>query len=163
MTITFKRPTLYAFDPQTKEYRGTASPDICMASLGRDVLEFLAPAFTTEIAPPDVPRGSVAVWNGTVWTLVADHRGEVWWLGEQPVTITDLSDPVAAGLTKEKPVPPQPEPENPIVIRKRELQQKLNDVVQQGSSYVALKQPVPDDILSEQDALVKQIRKIDKC
>lgn len=162
MTITFKRPTLYAFDPNTKEYRGTASPDICMVSLGRDVLEFLAPAFTTEIAPPDVPRGSVAIWNGTVWDVVADHRGETWWFGEQPVAITDLSDPVAVGLAKERPIPPPPMPEDPVIVRRRELMDKLTAVVQQGSSYVALKQDVPKDILREQDDLVKEIRALDK-
>ena len=34
------------------------------------------PADCTSIAPPDVPEGKVAVFNGTTWALVEDYRNQ---------------------------------------------------------------------------------------
>lgn len=162
MAITFKRPVLYGYDPQTKEYAGPARPDIDAASLGRDVLDFLIPAFTTDVEPPDVPRGSVAVWRGDQWEIVADHRGQTWWQGEIPVRIADLGDPAGAGLTKDKPEPPPPPPEDPKEVIRRELTDRLNRITTQGASFVALKQDVPSEIIAEHRAIVTDLRALDE-
>lgn len=161
MPISFKRPTLYSFSPQTKEYCGETKPDIDMAALARDELVFLQPAFTTEVVPPVVPRGSVALWNGTAWDITADYRGQVWWSGEVPVTITDFSDPAAAGLTAD-PVRPEPPPRDELADRRSAIMAALQEVTAIGSSFVALKKPVPADITDRHDAIVAELQALDK-
>lgn len=161
MAIAFKRPTVYGFDPQTKEYTGPVTPDICHASLQRNELNFLSPAFTTEVAPPDTPRGSKAVWDGGSWSIVADHRGETWWAGERPVLIVDLGDPGVAGLVKEPPEPPPPPPPDPVKEKRSALFAQLSEVTAVGASFVQLKQPVPDDLVRKHAGIVAELRALD--
>lgn len=68
----------------------------------------LQPAFTTTLAPPDVPAGQAAVFRKGAWTLQPDHRGERWWSGTDPVQIETVGDPAAQGLTRDPVVPPAP-------------------------------------------------------
>lgn len=158
--ITFKRPLVYAFDPQTGEHRGQARVEVSIAALAHDRLEFIAPAWTTETAPPDAPRGSVAVWRGSGWELAPDHRGEVWYQGATPVQITDLSDPVAAGLTREPVVPP-PAPRDERAERRAAAMQKLTEATSVGSSFVALKKPIPDHWQQKHEAAVAELTALD--
>lgn len=160
-SIAFKRPVLYEYDPQTKEYRGEARPDIDVAALGRDVLVFIPPAFTTDVKPPTAPAGSVAAWDQGKWTLVADYRGETWWRGDTPVIISGIGDPKEAGLSRERPEPPTPPPEDPREVRRRELTKRLDDVLRQGGSYVALRRDVPGPIMAEHDSIIEELRALD--
>lgn len=158
MGIKFKRPILYGYNPVDKVFTGQTEADIDQASLAHNELEFLIPAFTTDIKPPDAPRGSRAVWNGEAWDIVADHRGERWWQGDRPVFIETLGDPSAAGLTKDRPEPPAPPPPDPVATKRSELSAKLNEVTMIGSSFVALKQRVPDDIVEKHASIVDELR-----
>ena len=69
---------------------------------------------------------------------------------------TDLGDPTALGLQREKPVTERPE--DPVQKQKRDLMARLQEITNLGSSYVVLKQEVPADILAEQSDLVSRIR-----
>lgn len=66
---------------------------------------FLIPAGAVETPPPAPPVGSVARWSGGAWAIVADHRGEAWYLDGQPTVITTVGDPVAAGYSSTPPLP----------------------------------------------------------
>lgn len=56
-----------------------------------------APPNSTTLTPPAVPSGSRAMWTGSAWQVVADHRGETWYdqtTGRAQV-ITTLGTPAA--------------------------------------------------------------------
>lgn len=58
--------------------------------------EFLIPAFATDQAPPSAPAGQYPAFQGGVWVLVPDHRGETWWRGlGDPVTVMTIGDPAS--------------------------------------------------------------------
>lgn len=99
--------TRYAFDTRNGVYVG-------LAELHPDPLnpgQFLEPWGTTDIAPPaEVPAGEAAVFANDVWTLVADHRGEVWFRGTDPVLVDFLGDPAGQDLTRAPVLPPAPPP-----------------------------------------------------
>lgn len=87
---------LYGFHNETGELLGVETPE-------RDPLDpsrILAPAFTTSVAPPAFGDGQRPVFIGGAWSVVADHRGEVWYRGREPVLIETLGEPVD-GLTPE--------------------------------------------------------------
>lgn len=91
---------VYSFHPQTGELVGQDVADPSPLEPG----EFLVPAGATDVAPPAPQAGKARVWNGTIWTLRPDHRGETWYGGEdgrQPRTIVALGDPALDGLTPE--------------------------------------------------------------
>lgn len=157
MEFSFERPTLFAFDPQTKEFISEVKAEVLIAALAENKIVFQRPAFSTDVPPPMKKAGFKPVWDGTTWNDVADHRGELWYRGEFPVRITELGDPTQLGLTATPPLPPVVV-EDAATIRKRELRVRLNEVVGIGASYVALKQPVPDDIVQEQSAIVTELR-----
>lgn len=66
---------------------------------------YLIPAGCVEVAPPDAEAGKAAVWSGTAWTMVADHRGETWYDGREPVAIDFVGDPAERGYRIEVPAP----------------------------------------------------------
>lgn len=158
--ITFSRPELYAFDAQTKEYRGPARAEISMPALAHDRIEFLIPAFTTEVKPPSVPKGSAAIWNDASWDVIADHRGETWWRGTTPVTIQDFSDPEAAGLTREKELPPEP-PRDLRAEQRQDILRQLMEVASIGSSFTHMGKKIPQEWMDKHDAIVARLRAID--
>lgn len=85
-------PILYAFHPLNGEYLGTAQAD--PSPLEVDV--WLEPAHTTKTKPPAVLAGHTTTWDGAIWTIVPDHRGETWYEADgTPVVITELGDPAA--------------------------------------------------------------------
>ena len=57
--------TVYAYDPITKEYQGTAKATEDPKHPGR----YLVPAFTTEIEPPEPGENQKVVWDGQAWRL----------------------------------------------------------------------------------------------
>lgn len=159
MEFSFERPTLYSFDPQTKEFISEVKAEVLIAALAENKIVFQQPAFSTDVAPPAKKTGFKFVWDGTAWNEIADHRGELWYRGEFPVRVAELGDPTSIGLQPEPPTPPVVV-EDAATIRKRELRERLNEVVSIGGSYVALKQPVPDDIVQEQTAIVAELRSL---
>lgn len=60
---------------------------------------YLIPAGCVEIEPPAADDGKVAVWTGDAWTLVVDHRGEVWYLDGEAITIDIVGDPAELGYS----------------------------------------------------------------
>jgi hypothetical protein len=68
--------------------------------------EFLIPAFSTTVEPPDQQAGWARVWSGSAWEQVLDHRGETWWGPDgNPVVIEELGNPVDSGLWSSAPLP----------------------------------------------------------
>ena len=67
--------TVYNYDPDTEEYLGPESAHESPMEPG----VYLIPAHATTIAPPEADDGHVPVFADGAWTLVEDHRGEVWY------------------------------------------------------------------------------------
>lgn len=94
--------TLYHYDRDTGEYRGSS---IARESpLEPGVL--MVPANATTSAPPSPGPKQAAVWQGGAWSLVADHRGETWWLSHAAsYVVQDLGTPAGS---ETQPAPPPP-------------------------------------------------------
>lgn len=67
--------TVYNYDPDTGEYLGTETAYESPQEPG----VYLMPAHSTETAPPETGEHQAAVYSDGAWTLVEDHRGEVWY------------------------------------------------------------------------------------
>lgn len=85
---------IFHYSPKTFEYlgRGKADPDPMNDG------EFLHPAFTTTVAPPEAADGTVNVYVGGGWQNMPDRRGETWWRADAadnttPVKIDFIGDP----------------------------------------------------------------------
>lgn len=100
------------FSPATGEHTGSYNAQVDPAeSKARAELVYCAPGrYTTDLAPPAREPGTAVVFRDGAWALVADHRGETWWDGHEPVVVEDLGDPAERGLS---PVEPTPEPPAP--------------------------------------------------
>lgn len=81
---------------------GSARPDPA-EGLGLDGTpkKWLMPANSTAIEPPKVEKGFVAVFNGSVWQAVEDHRNEICYdkITLRQVVIAELG-PIPDALTK---------------------------------------------------------------
>ena len=66
---------VYDYNPETGEYKGTGEAQESPLEPG----VYLIPAHATTIAPPEADDGHVTVFADGAWTLVEDHRGEVWY------------------------------------------------------------------------------------
>jgi hypothetical protein len=68
--------------------------------------EFLIPAYATTTKPPEaILNKQVYVFNDGSWSVVDDHRGEIWWKPSgESVTIEEIGSEVINGLLSEKPV-----------------------------------------------------------
>ncbi len=66
---------------------------------------YMIPAGCVEVPPPIAEAKKAAVWMADAWTLVADHRGEVWFDGDEAVAIDFVGDPGEKGLSPEPPAP----------------------------------------------------------
>lgn len=66
---------------------------------------YMIPAGCVEVPPPAAQAKKAAVWMADAWTLVADHRGEVWFDGDKTVTVDFVGDPGENGLSPEPPAP----------------------------------------------------------
>ena len=67
--------TVYNYDPNTGEYLGPETAHESPMEPG----VYLIPAHSTETVPPEVGEHQAAVYRNGAWTLVEDHRGEVWY------------------------------------------------------------------------------------
>lgn len=91
-------PAIYHYHPDTGEYLGIGAPDPSPLEPGK----WLYPAYATRTKVPSAV-GKVAVWSADHWTLVADHRGEIWWKDGGAHTITQLGNPGAVGFIPDGP------------------------------------------------------------
>ena len=98
--------TRYVYDARNGSYVGImqAHPDPMNPG------EWLEPAFTTAIAPPDAPAGEAPVFVNGGWVLEQDARGQIWFKGVEPVLVDFLGDPTGQELTKDPVLPPAPPP-----------------------------------------------------
>lgn len=67
--------TVYNYDPDTGEYLGLETAYESPMEPG----VYLLPAHSTETVPPEAGEHQAAVYRNGAWTLVEDHRGEVWY------------------------------------------------------------------------------------
>ena len=67
--------TVYNYDPDTGECLGPETAHESPLEPG----VYLLPAHSTETAPPEAGEHQAAVYSDGAWTLVEDHRGEVYY------------------------------------------------------------------------------------
>lgn len=60
---------------------------------------FPLPAGCVEQAPPEPAAQQVAQMIDGVWELVPDHRGETWYLGQEPIIVDFVGNPRERGLS----------------------------------------------------------------
>lgn len=83
---------------------------------------FMIPAGCVEEPPPAAEAKKAAVWMADAWTLVADHRGEVWFSGDEAVTVDFVGDPGERGYNATAPaVDPGPAALGPLTARQLRL------------------------------------------
>ena len=68
-------PVLYVHHPVTSEYLGTCAADPSPLEPG----VWLHPANTTDQEPPETGENEAAVWDGSAWQVVFDHRGATYY------------------------------------------------------------------------------------
>jgi hypothetical protein len=69
--------TIYNYHPKTGEYVGSSEARESPQENG----VFLIPAYATEAIPPGTQENECAVFNGSSWEIVTDHRGVTYYLG----------------------------------------------------------------------------------
>lgn len=106
----------FHFDRSTGEFLGLHNAQIDPLETQRQgKIVFCRPGLTdTMVPPPETATNEVAVWNGSAWDVLPDHRGETWWQGATPITVSAIGDPSEMGLspTEPPPEPPAPDAEN---------------------------------------------------
>jgi hypothetical protein len=96
----------YAYDQRTGAFVGQIEAQESPLEPG----VILEPAFSTPTEPPAASAKTAARWTGVAWTIMPDHRGEVWFSGMAPTVVDFLGDPAAHNLTAEPVLPPPPPP-----------------------------------------------------
>lgn len=117
---------IYSYDPKSGAFlaQGTAYPDP-MNEGG-----YLIPAHATEIAPPNVEGGLVAVFNGIEWDVVEDHRGTILYSPEgQKIEVKKLG-PIPEGYS----TTPPPEPIK--IVKDRGLLSIDNDAESARAGFI---------------------------
>lgn len=71
---------------------------------------YIEPVCSTDVAPPSPGNHQVAVFNGGVWTLVADYRGTIGYTESgEPVEIVNIGETLdSLGLLASPPVVVEP-------------------------------------------------------
>lgn len=121
---------IWHYNPDTKELLGGGVADPCPVEEGA----WLLPAFSTSAAPPELQAGQAAVFSGSGWSIVPDHRGETWWTADAkdntaPHIVTAIGDPTGFDppLTNVEP-PAPPAVTRPIVVSPRQIRQALSQL-----------------------------------
>ena len=111
--------TLYTYSPFTKEYTGSRLAQVINGK------ELTTSAYATTVAPPEIPEKNAAVWTGTAWKLMEDHRqrldstgtpqgGTPYWLPdkgddwESPPRYVKELGPLPEGAVTTRPEKPAP-------------------------------------------------------
>lgn len=114
---------IHHYSPETGELTGTSQARLDpMETEVAGEPRYLMPANSTQSAPPAAIAGQAYIWNQAlkVWDAVPDHRGEVWYGGDdgrEPVTVDTLGDPAALGLAAVEAPPPPPPPPTAANVR----------------------------------------------
>lgn len=103
---------IYNYSPKNGEYLSTspARIDPKESKIAGDNV-YLIPAHGTELPPPSSQNNEVAVFDTLIgaWRIEPDHRGETWFDDSgQPVTVSEIGDPLDFNLTQNEPVAPPP-------------------------------------------------------
>ena len=77
---------VYEYHHETGEFTGETFADVSPREPG----VYHHPANTTIKPPPRTSKNQIAVWNGTKWNIIADHRGKEGWVNGEPIEIRDL-------------------------------------------------------------------------
>jgi len=129
---------VYCFDYRSREFVGACE----LGPTDRDPRNptaFLVPGNAVVTPPPIVADRQVAIWGGAEWSIVSDHRDEIWYDPEgRAIVIEELGDPAALGLSPDAPPPPIPE------ITRRQLRLWM---LQHGHDDVAIRSAI--DALEE--------------
>ena len=91
---------LYCYD-ESGAYTGPVSPALSPARpFVNGAPNYLRPARSTSLPPPQAGPGEAAVFDGSAWALVQDHRGRTAWCvnTREPREVTTLG-PLEDGLT----------------------------------------------------------------
>lgn len=104
---------IFNFDPATGAYTGTGTASIdpleTAAAYANDPNAdpiYLIPANATAFAPPSFVAGQCPVFKNGAWSIVPDHRGEMWFSKDgTPVRVESVGNPEDAGLSAIKPPP----------------------------------------------------------
>lgn len=113
---------IYNYHPQNGEYLGTTEAK----ESPREEGVYLIPAHATTIEPPATQEHECAVFNGSEWELVPDHRGETYYTSwdDEGTTIENLREtvPTDAYIIKPEKPPLTYEEQVEHVRRQRELE-----------------------------------------
>ena len=96
----------YTYDAKTKEYTGTQNGFIDPLETkkqGKNV--YLVPANATEKKPLETKENQAVIFNGPEWEIVADYRGQTYFIGAEQHEMKELGD-LPEGATFE-PVEPE--------------------------------------------------------
>lgn len=141
----------YRYDQTTREYLGPCP----LVSNPRRPDAPCLPAFATDQAPPEAPKGYVARWTSEGWETVEDHRGEIWVdpATRLEVTIRDLG-PIPPELVAELP-PPPPVPLVDLYVAKQiEIRDMADALLQEiGREYGAMERQTWEQQHAEAQAL----------
>jgi hypothetical protein len=88
---------IYNYDQITSEYLG-------QTIARRDPMvptEYIMPANATQLKPPDVEPGSVAVFTDGAWVIASDNRGEYYDQDRNKVVLTAIGEDIPEGWTVE--------------------------------------------------------------
>lgn len=138
----------YGFHPDTHEYTVTHVPDLdpLETRIAKRPVYARPGQYETETAPPEKdtwPDKKIPVWDkeNAAWTMVADHRGEIWWNASGvEVLIGFLGDPGDHALSAVRIIvkPTPDDVRNHGMLRKRAAvgavdKQAYEDIVAAGS------------------------------
>jgi len=114
---------VYSYNPATGEYLGETTADESPLEPGK----FLMPAHTTETPPCLLTEHTVAVWDGSEWSKVEDHRGEKGYIGssQEETEIKEIG-----------PLPDEWSDTPPPPTFEEELEQKLQELSGKYRSYL---------------------------
>lgn len=96
----------YGYDEKTKEYTGTQNAFIDPLETkkqGKNV--YLVPANATDKKPLKTKKNQAVIFNGSEWEIVADYRGQTYYIGTEQHEMKELGD-LPKGATLE-PVEPE--------------------------------------------------------
>ena len=96
----------YTYDEKTKEYTGTQNGFIDpLETKKRGENVYLFPRNATYQKPPKTEENQAVIFNGDEWEIVADYRGQTYYIGTEQHEMKELGD-LPEGATFE-PVEPE--------------------------------------------------------
>jgi hypothetical protein len=95
---------VYKFSPYDFSFEAAATVKLDIATTqALGVLSYEPLRYSTDKAPPQTYDKQVAIFNNGDWIVKPDHRGEIWFLGNNALAIAAIGNPADLGFTKEPP------------------------------------------------------------